>query len=203
VTQAREPEELATRIAAAIADRGWYVADFALPEPLAAALTMECYVKQDAFKPAGTGRGQDHHRDESVRSDTIRWLDQKVAADENYLELMDHLRVELNSRLYLGLFDYECHYARYAPGAWYRKHVDAFAGEKNRVLSTVFYLNTDWRKEEGGELLLYGPDGEQLVASVTPQYNRLVVFQSERFPHEVKPATRARHSVAGWFRIRA
>jgi SM-20-related protein len=116
---------------------------------------------------------------------------------------METLRGFLNGRLFLGLFDYECHYARYAPGAFYSKHVDAFGGDRSRVLSTVFYLNENWRAADAGELLLYEEGGETQLESVTPLHNRLVLFLSERFPHEVRPATCKRHSIAGWFRVKS
>lgn len=198
-------EQLADLIAAALAEKGWCIVDGALPEPLAAAAARLCADDASApFKPAGTGRREDYQRDVKMRSDAIRWLDTSTSADTPYLMQMDSLRTALNSRLFLGLFDYECHYAHYAPGAFYGKHRDAFAGDKNRVLSTVLYLNADWRKEEGGELLLYAADdATEAFEEVLPQYNRLVLFLSERFPHEVKPATRARHSIAGWFRVRS
>ncbi|MGP1609828.1 MAG: 2OG-Fe(II) oxygenase [Burkholderiales bacterium] len=195
-------ELLADRAAEGIREKGWCIVDEALPPSLALALAETC-AGSDAFKTAGTGRQQDYYRDASVRSDVIRWLNTGTAADAQYLQAMEVLRLALNSRLYLGLLDYECHYARYAPGAFYRKHVDAFAGRANRVLSTVYYLNADWREEEGGELALYAKEGAEPVERVLPQLNRLVVFLSEGFPHEVKPATRARHSIAGWFRIRS
>lgn len=194
-------EPLSERIATALEEKGWCVMDDALPEALVAALALECGDPAGAFKPAGTGRRSDYQRDGSVRSDAIRWIDGSLQAGTRYLETMEALRSALNSRLFLGLFDYECHYARYAPGAFYGKHLDAFSGARNRVLSTVLYLNQDWRKDEGGELLLYTAEG--LAEAVLPQQNRLVVFLSERFPHEVKPATRERHSIAGWFRVRS
>jgi SM-20-related protein len=197
-------EGLAELITAALDATGWCVIDAALPDLLAQELALACAAAASgAFTPAGTGRRQGHHADIFVRSDAIRWLDASAAADRAYLDLMDGLRAALNRRLLLGLFDYECHYARYAPGAFYRRHVDAFGGSRNRVLSTVLYLNADWRQEEGGELLVYAEDQAEPLASVQPRHNRLVVFLSERFPHEVKPATRVRHSIAGWFRVRA
>jgi SM-20-related protein len=36
---------------------------------------------------------------------------------------------------------------------------------------------------------------------VIPQLNTLVLFLSERFPHEVLPAKRVRYSLTGWFRV--
>jgi SM-20-related protein len=113
---------------------------------------------------------------------------------------MEALRKGLNERLFLGLFDYECHYARYAPGASYQTHRDAFAGGGNRVLSTVLYLNEGWLPEQGGELVLYHDDAGRVAERILPRHNRLVVFLSERFPHEVKAGTRTRYSLTGWFR---
>jgi SM-20-related protein len=194
-------ERLADKVAAALKEKGWCVVDKALPDSLATALALECSHGNDTFRPAGTGRQNFHQRDRTVRSDAIRWVDATLEAGGAYLKAMETFRSELNSRLYLGLFDYECHYARYVPGAFYGRHVDAFAGEKNRILSTVLYFNEHWEAEEGGELLLY--DGEATVETILPHHNRFVIFLSERFPHEVKPATRERHSIAGWFRVRA
>jgi SM-20-related protein len=194
-------EQLAERLAAGLEEKGWCVTDDALPEPLVAALANECSKEQASFNAAGVGRQGKYQRDSSVRSDAIRWIDGSLEAGAAYLGVMAAVRTNLNRSLFLGLFDYECHYSRYEPGAFYQRHVDAFKGEKNRVLSTVLYLNRHWRKEEGGELWLY--EGEEAVAQVLPHFNRLVVFLSERFPHEVKPATRERHSIAGWFRVRS
>ncbi|WP_255856521.1 2OG-Fe(II) oxygenase [Marinobacterium rhizophilum] len=36
---------------------------------------------------------------------------------------------------------------------------------------------------------------------VEPCYGTLVVFLSDRFPHEVLPARRQRLSLAGWYRV--
>jgi len=119
---------------------------------------------------------------------------------------MEGLRLGLNRRLFMGLFDYESHFAHYPIGAFYKKHRDAFAGQSgnrqpNRVLSTVLYLNSAWQPHEGGELLIYAEDGEAIIETVVPVYGRLVIFLSEKFPHEVLPATRERKSIAGWFRV--
>lgn len=197
-------EALAERIATTLAMQGHCVIDDAFPAELARELAGTCSnAPGSAFKAAGIGRLHSHQHDATVRSDAIRWLDPACSPDAAYLEMMEGLRMALNRELFLGLFDYECHYARYEPGAFYRRHVDTFVGQKNRVLSTVLYLNRDWREEEGGELLLYEGDAALPVERVLPHYNRLLVFLSEGFPHEVKPATRARHSIAGWFRVRS
>ncbi|HEY0963877.1 MAG TPA: 2OG-Fe(II) oxygenase [Pseudomonadales bacterium] len=199
-----DTDALADVIAAALATQGYCIVDDALPPALAKDLASACAAAPPAaFRAAGIGRRESRQHDSTVRSDAIRWLDAAVDPDALYLQATETLRASLNRKLFLGLFDYECHYARYAPGACYRRHVDAFAGQKNRVLSTVLYLNPDWREGEGGELVLYEGDAAEALQRVLPLFNRLVVFLSERFPHEVLPATRARHSIAGWFRVRS
>ena len=54
---------------------------------------------------------------------------------------MDSLREALNRGLFLGLEDFECHFALYPPGAFYRKHVDRFRDDDRRMVSAVIYLN--------------------------------------------------------------
>jgi len=195
-------DSLLDDLAEALAGRGFIVLDKVLQPGFVQTLQEACLVAlQQQSKHAGIGRDNRHQVAPAVRSDEICWLDPESAADSQYLGCMEALRTGLNARLFLGLFDYECHYARYAPGAAYQTHVDAFAGEKNRVLSTVFYLNDTWTQSDGGELLLYAPDG-RLLERVLPVCNRLVLFMSEAFPHEVLPAARDRLSVAGWFRVK-
>lgn len=192
-----------TRLVTALENPGYCIMEHALPAALAAELAREGREEDlQNFHPAGTGRQQGHQLDTSIRADTIRWLEAKTPASTAYLAYMDALRGDLNCQLFLGLFAYECHYARYAPGAFYRKHLDAFAGNKNRVLSTVLYLNEAWDAGLGGELQLYAADDGTVLETIVPLHNRLVVFLSERFPHEVLPASCNRLSIAGWFRVR-
>lgn len=167
-----------------------------------------------ALTRAGIGREQGHQLNRFVRQDDTRWLDPSNPVDEGFLDWIETIRLGLNRRLFLGLFDYEAHYARFQPGAFYKKHLDAFdadsgslpdprlpQAQRNRVLSTVLYLNPNWPATNGGELKLYAPDGETLLERVLPSYGRLLIFLSERFPHEVLPTRATRFSLAGWFRV--
>lgn len=117
---------------------------------------------------------------------------------------MESLRLALNRTLQLGLFSLEAHYAIYPPGAAYRRHRDAFpdggAMPNARVISCALYLNEGWTASDGGALRIY--DGDR-VRDVLPIAGTLACFLSERFEHEVLPATRERLSVTGWFRRRA
>lgn len=153
------------------------------------------------FERAGIGRATDQMQNDFVRRDEIHWLERNEPTEAAWLAWVDALREHLNSRLFLGLFSYEAHFARYAPGAFYKRHVDAFRGEANRVLSTVLYLNEGWQHADGGHLVLYPEHGAAPLAKVTPAMGTLVVFLSEEFPHEVLPAARNRFSIAGWCRV--
>jgi len=193
------PVDLATA-ASQLRLHGFAVVENALPNSVLDGLDRGCIDSAEApFTPAGTGRGTSHQPNASARGDLIRWLDDARETDHAYLDFMEHLRAALNERLYLGLLDYESHYAMYAPGTRYEKHLDSLAGQKNRLLSTVVYLNTDWRLADGGELLLYRQDAPEAIARILPKCGSMVLFLSEEFPHEVLSATKPRHSVAGWF----
>jgi len=113
----------------------------------------------------------------------------------------------LNRRLFLGVRGYEFHYALYRSGAGYQRHLDRFRGGaaapsgEVRKVSLVTYLNDlDWREGDGGELRLWVPleGGGEREVTVAPAWGRTVCFESDRFPHEVLPARRARRSVTGW-----
>lgn len=105
----------------------------------------------------------------------------------------------MNRELYLGINYYESHFALYEQGDFYEKHLDAFKNSKNRVVTTVYYLNEEWSEKDGGELVIYD-EKNNLLTKVIPSANTLVVFLSDKFPHEVKPAKKKRYSIAGWFR---
>ena len=196
-------------IADALVEPGYAIIDGLLPESLINALLRHFnQLHSDAFKPAGVGRQTDFQVKETIRSDKINWIEAaaKSSAEVEFLLWMENLRLGLNSRLFMGLFDFESHFARYSVGAFYKKHLDAFRGhgqesQSNRVLSTVLYLNEDWKIENGGELVVYSEDGERMLERISPIYGRMVIFLSEKFPHEVLPAKCERNSIAGWFRI--
>lgn len=186
-----------------LAEQGWAIATNALPVDLTLELAQECRARanQGGLQPAGVGRGSAHGVQEGVRGDHIQWLEPgQCAAGDRYLDMLDDLRGQLNQALYLGLEDYEGHFALYPPGTFYQKHLDRFRDDDRRAVSAVFYLNTDWLPEQGGALRLYLADGREL--DVLPEAGTLVVFLSADLPHEVLPATRERLSLTGWLRRR-
>jgi len=188
-------------VADSISTHGCVVLDNALPANLAVGLLQHFKSLDDEkFRRAGIGRENDFQVNRFVRTDEIHWLDGSHPVTREYFEWMEYFREGMNLRLFLGLFDYECHYAYYDAGAFYKKHVDAFRGSNTRILSTVLYLNPDWTPDDGGELVMYTPDGQSVIDTIAPRFDRLVVFLSEEFPHEVLPTKVSRYSLAGWFR---
>ncbi|MCZ4324283.1 2OG-Fe(II) oxygenase [Pseudomonas anguilliseptica] len=194
---------LLTRIVDDLAEQGWSLQPQFIAPFLTLELAEECRKRatQGALAPAGVGRGAQQQIREGVRGDHIQWLEAGQAeACDQYLQAFDELRVALNQGLYLGLEDFEGHFALYPPGAFYQKHVDRFRDDDRRAVSAVFYLNEDWQAEQGGALRLYLPNGE--MRDVLPQAGSLLVFLSADMPHEVLPANRDRLSLTGWFRRR-
>lgn len=186
-----------------LASRGWAQQDLFAPPELTRELAAECLRRAygGELSPAGIGRGSAQQVQEGIRGDRIQWLEpgQHPACDQ-YLQLMDELRLALNCSLYLGLEDFECHFACYEPGAFYQRHLDRFRDDDRRTVSAVFYLNEDWQAEQGGALRLYLRDGSE--HEVLPQAGTLALFLSAEMPHEVLPASRERLSLTGWFRRR-
>lgn len=176
---------------------GYGVIENAINDDLIEQLHQDCLKHPDKFNPAGIGRQQDFKTDKKIRTDKTFWLDGNNSQQTSYLALMDEIRVTINRNFYLGLFDYESHFAKYEIGDFYKKHLDAFKGRSNRVFTTVCYLNTPTK---GGELLIYSDKKNEVIAKVTPKAGTLVVFESERFAHEVLAADDIRYSIAGWFR---
>lgn len=194
---------LLLRIVDELAERGWSQQSVFLPEELTRELAAECQARAaaGALAPAAIGRGAAQAVREGVRGDRIQWLQAgQSAACERYLQIMDALRQALNRGLYLGLEDYESHFAQYPPGAFYRKHLDRFRDDDRRVVSVLLYLNQDWLPEHGGALRLHLDGGRE--HEIAPLGGSLVTFLSAAVPHEVLPATRERLSLAGWFRRR-
>ncbi|MCB1907520.1 MAG: 2OG-Fe(II) oxygenase [Rhodocyclaceae bacterium] len=195
-------EDVFERIACGLATHGHSVIEGALPLPLASALAGEVREMSDAaFRPATIGRSRDRMLNGFVRRDAIHWIDGRSDAERAWLAWSAQLQTYLNRRLFLGLFSFECHFAHYPPGAFYKRHLDAFRGDANRILTTVLYLNPAWGELDGGELLLYADDGGEPLLRLAPALGTLAVFLSEEFPHEVLPAQRDRYSIAGWFRV--
>lgn len=196
----------ADAIVDALVDTGWIVLPEFLPLEPVRELREQAQAQwaEGKFHAAGIGRGQELGVDESVRGDQVQWLDRAEDGSLGaYQAFIENLRLSLNQALYLGLFEFESHFAVYPPGTFYRRHLDNFRGTSARLVTTVLYLNEDWKEADCGQLRLYtnGSDGGEYV-DVFPQAGTLVLFRSSRFWHEVLPARRERFSLTGWLRAR-
>ncbi len=195
---------LFARIVDDLATHGWSQQTIFIPTDLTTQLAKECRKRAQCgeLEPAAVGRGTTKTVHETIRGDHIQWLEAgKHDAVDRYLGLIEQLRVAINQTLFLGLDDFESHFALYPPGAFYAKHLDRFRDDDRRVISCVAYLNEQWLPEQGGELRMYLEN--ERTYDVAPQAGTLMVFMSAQWPHEVLPATRDRLSITGWLRRRA
>lgn len=154
------------------------------------------------FRAAGIGN-QHVTVEQTIRGDRILWIDNATSQPEEatFLARIGEFVDYVNQTCYLGLRDYEFHYALYPPGTFYKRHLDQFRSDSRRKLSVICYLNTDWQETDGGQLALFLPDGEtERTELIAPLGGRLVCFESGRLEHEVRPATRDRLSLTGWLK---
>ena len=188
-----------------LAERDWAVRENLLDARRVIALRTEAEALHAAGHFHAAGIGQDALRRTDIRGDESLWLtpDMTPLAWGLMQQELEALRLAVNAVTYLGLHEFEGHYAVYPPGAAYARHLDRFRDDNQRVVSVVLYLNNDWDAADGGELRLY-PGNPQATVPVTlsPRGGTLVCFLSERVPHEVLVANRMRLSLTGWFRRR-
>ena len=60
-------------------------------------------------------------------------------------------------------------------------HVDGNYHDKTglfRRVNVILFLNENWKKEWGGDLGMYGNNGETLITNIAPIFNRLVIFST-------------------------
>jgi len=195
-------ESIFEKVVDDLVSNGFSIQENGLPDFITdALLTRQRCIADEEYKRAGIGRAFNYQKVDTVRGDEICWITGSTPEGALWLDWCAAMQHFINRSLFMGLFSFESHFACYEPGKFYKRHVDAFKGQGNRVLSLVAYLNDNWKNEDGGELVLYNDSEDRKGTRVLPKKGTFVVFLSEGFPHEVLPATRTRHSVAGWFRV--
>jgi SM-20-related protein len=196
-------QSLRRSIGQALSQQGWWCGRHTITNDMVAALRDELneLIEDDRLHRAGIGRHTNFQIAADIRRDRIFWLSDKRPVQQRFLAAMEDLRLALNRELYLGLFEFEGHFAHYPPGGFYRRHLDSFRGAANRIISTVTYLNPDWQPGDGGELVIYAENNEQILTTIEPRAGTQVLFLSEQIPHEVLTAQTDRTSIAGWFRL--
>ena len=195
--------DVADEIAAGLMAQDWVIRPGFIDYRCCARLRAEAEALHAAgrFRAAGIGQTAERHSD--IRSDELLWIEPEFAPLASALlrQELEVLRLAVNAATFLGLHEFEGHYAVYPPGAAYARHLDRFQEDDRRVVSVVLYLNDAWESTDGGELKLYAGNAEEAVA-ILPEGGTLVCFLSTSMPHEVLPSRRRRLSLTGWFRRR-
>jgi hypothetical protein len=113
--------------------------------------------------------------------------------------------------LQLALYDGDgSYYARHVdnPGAGAPGAADGPPGLRtgDRALTAIVYLNPSWQPEHGGELRLWPPEASINGApssaeehlDIEPRAGRLLLFDSVRVEHEVRPSRAERWALSAW-----
>ena len=115
-------------ILSALETQGWFVTDELLPSSLTQALLQEGQQRWDLgqFHDARIGRKQHLALAADIRGDSILWLDaeEQYPATQEIFELTGLMQQAFNRYFFLGLKHIELHYARYASGTGYSRHLD-------------------------------------------------------------------------------
>ncbi|MCP9291294.1 2OG-Fe(II) oxygenase [Gracilimonas sediminicola] len=152
--------------------------------------------ESDKLKKAGVGAKKDFQLKAEVRGDFIYWLDEERDEELSFFfDLKEELVQSLRRYCYLSLSGSEFHIAKYPAGTHYHRHLDQFNERANRQITVLIYLNKDWKKGDGGELIIY-KDGEEIM--VEPLSKRLLLFKSDTIEHEVLTTNVPRYSLTGW-----
>jgi SM-20-related protein len=190
-------------ISNALANHGYFLNPaFLTPDETAALVSdLKAHHSAGAFRRAGIGKPAELTIADEIRRDETLWFEpSSLSAPQQALwTRLFALKDTLNQELLLGLWDIEGHYAVYPAGGFYRRHLDRFRADDARTVSVVLYLNQAWKPGDGGELVLYRPDGE---VRVDPVAGTAAIFLSDQVEHEVLPSRAPRMSFAGWFRRR-
>lgn len=176
-----------------LAERSWVV----LEHPDLRRLSQELYTQVKSLhpkmRPAQIGRGPASQLQSEIRSDEILW--HEFAPEDEAFQMLEGLRQVFNQQFYLGLQEWESHFAHYPAGGHYDWHIDKMSkkGPVERVMTFVYYLNPEWPKDGGGELEIRGEK------PLLPLGGRLVLFRSELVEHQVRRSQLDRWSLTGWF----
>jgi hypothetical protein len=75
----------------------------------------------------------------------------------------------------------------YNKDCFIKNHKDGEDNDNTRVCVVLLYLNKDWKKGDGGELIITDLDGNKL--EITPEFGNFAIldFTKANLEHEVKP----------------
>eukprot|EP01001_Neometanema_parovale_P007573 NODE_3873_length_1151_cov_48.459144_g3686_i0.p1 GENE.NODE_3873_length_1151_cov_48.459144_g3686_i0~~NODE_3873_length_1151_cov_48.459144_g3686_i0.p1 ORF type:complete len:340 (+),score=49.49 NODE_3873_length_1151_cov_48.459144_g3686_i0:99-1118(+) len=195
-----------------LTEQNFAIVDGFLSEAEAAASRAEVVEMHqgDHLRPGCTGGGRAGVGDKIIsdrRSDLIRWLaddlsdysaiSRHVAHVNDFLKPICKAIPELRSEyVERGDVMVACYPGN---GTRYTRHVDN-PDENGRIITTILYLNPNWKTEDGGVLEICPADGP--TTKIEPLFNRLIVFWSDRrVPHQVLPTSNTRYTVTVWYQL--
>lgn len=178
-----------------LVEQGWYKQEGFISHSKVKQLADIC--KGRTLKKASIGNGELKTINKSIRSDNISWIedDEKETFVLNYIDQINMFSQTLNRELYLGINGFECHFAQYLKGSFYKAHKDSFKNDDKRTITMITYLNENWKEGDGGELRLHLPTGN---IDIKPYGGTFICFRSSEIVHEVLESNKERLSITGW-----
>jgi len=215
-----DPSDLET-----LRDQGYVIVEDFLPsESWMEALREDVLQlrQKNKFKIAKIGQDSTNALNEEIRvaetcflgRDKPELRDVPNPVRERLYDVLDTLRLDLqegehNANLDPNLSEFL--YAYYPTGGFYRRHRDAVKGSASwlREYSLLLYLNDESYDPDidGGRLRVhFDSGGDFLPAGEAPLFQdvdahggTLVIFESNKFPHEVLDTMAERFAVVGWY----
>ena len=183
-----------------IDQKSWVILPFETSFALEILSTAQQVYTEGFFKSAHTTSDQTG----TIRNDQTFWLDpinpvQKPVFQKIH-SFLDTLMFQLKSHYRISLDHYECHFAHYPIGHFYKKHSDQTLHDNKRIFSFVIYLNENWTEQNGGQLVGYDSNQVEIFKTL-PDMGQMIVFNSS-VEHEVLTSHKPRWSLTGWFRIK-
>ncbi|MEZ4871598.1 MAG: 2OG-Fe(II) oxygenase [Bdellovibrionales bacterium] len=176
----------------------WTYANFLPQEVVDQLLNWAKNIEKDGlFRPAAIGKGAHRHENEEIRTDKIHWIDDFSGVEGQIVQdIFSGLQGLAREAFFLPAKRFECHFAKYEPGSFYKLHQDRHVEKPGRLLTCVIYLGLD-QPNQGGELILYDEELRQI--RISPDPGRIVIFDSA-IEHEVSRCKCNRWSLTGWIR---
>lgn len=175
-------------------NQGWYLQENIFTKEYVQSINQ--LMKNQIFNNATIGHEKILNKD--IRNDSISWLqkDSHSPLIQEYFSFTNNIAKVLNQEFYIGVNDFECHFAQYEAGGFYKPHYDNLHGKNNRAVTVITYLNQNWEEKDGGCLEIILPEKK---ISIAPLAGSVIVFLSDLILHEVTTSYKKRQSITGWF----
>lgn len=153
-------------------------------------------------KTSKMGQGDEKWQNSQIRGDKIIWINDQTnipSSLQNLFHSMKQIQTEFNNATNIYSHKIESHITCYpGNGTGYIRHLDATTkSHSSRKLTCLFYLNTEWKSGDGGELMIYD-NKENKNIKIKPIAYRLLIFQSGCVEHQVLATKVPRFAFTLW-----